>query len=693
MIKKYLALLSGLVTFFAASATPISYKTIGSIALQTEEVIKNEHPKNDLIPKDIRTIKLSQVSMTELEKRKLVYQLFDEQGTIRNNSQVINIDAINELNLVAGDTLTRKTNVLNKINKTETIFGDVVLSYLLSVPLADRKILETRQALIKELVTNDQLYQACNTLLKVIKKNETALLSFWKAQSPEQEKILECVYLKKNSLNTNEYALEASRLAYFGYNGLGYIHPLTLLFGLLNAGAEAGVKIQQGETVKPLEFVKGFFKNAWLTNKEAVLAHDISKLNKGYIEHLKTVELQESLGFSVPPFLKTKKYFYTASFAFTGLIDIWWAFRATQATKTLSFYNKVTTMLHQQMNDVAQLFKAMNELQIITNNNIILSSGIQSINALTTLCQSPQLISPELNKVINLFKTNTFSAKASTVSFVGRALAAYKIMPRIKSDFVTSLETIGELDAYMSIATIIRENQHTSHSYSFTEFIDSTTPEIELTDFTNPLINQSYVADSIHLGAIAGKPNLLLTGPHGCGKSTAMKAISYSLILSQTFGIAPAKAARITIFDNISTYLNIKENSEQKLSTFMAEALRIEQIESLLLNLDTQKKCFVILDEALKGTMEDEGAKRLYDFGSKIFRLPNNMCIMATHFEKISDLENALDKKVINYHVGLEEPQLGSFIRTFKLIPGKNNWWFEDADKRTRFIDWLTATA
>lgn len=36
-----------------------------------------------------------------------------------------------------------------------------------------------------------------------------------------------------------------------------------------------------------------------------------------------------------------------------------------------------------------------------------------------------------------------------------------------------------------------------------------------------------------------------------------------------------------------------------------------------------------------------------------------------------------------------EEHQEGDFTRTFKLVRGANLWWFHDATKRTRFINWL----
>ena len=62
---------------------------------------------------------------------------------------------------------------------------------------------------------------------------------------------------------------------------------------------------------------------------------------------------------------------------------------------------------------------------------------------------------------------------------------------------------------------------------------------------------------------------------------------------------------------------------------------------------------------------------------------------MATHFLKPTDLEHDTNHAFVNYHVELLEPELGQFIRTFKLVPHANLWWFgkneTDAAQRMPF--------
>lgn len=61
-----------------------------------------------------------------------------------------------------------------------------------------------------------------------------------------------------------------------------------------------------------------------------------------------------------------------------------------------------------------------------------------------------------------------------------------------------------------------------------------------------------------------------------------MKAISYAIVLAQSFGIAPAVKVKMTIFDKLNTYCNIKEQLGQGHSTFMAEKKRIDDITSTI---------------------------------------------------------------------------------------------------------------
>lgn len=682
-------------TIHKLHAHQLTYQQIGSLALQAEDILKitaNTSNKTEKKPKNIKERDLTLKQMSTFEKKELVFNLFNKSQSCLLQDSVINLDGIAELNLIAGDPLTKKTNLLHRIKRTKTVFGDAALTYMLSHPTNNQTLLTNRQDAVRELISNPHLLSQCDILLNTIKNNESSLLLFWEKEDESRKKILEQVYFGKtfSGYNSNPYALELSRALKYARKSLSYMHPLTILQAGLALSSNIVSAAQEGKTLISKEIIKNTGFSIWHINKQAVLDHkSLLSLDKEYTKYQDTIKNSESSGQEIPDFVKTKKFFYGSKLIPMIAIDLWWGWNAYHATQDLSFYNRVVAMIHKQMNGVAHVYQSIKGLNDLVSHHQSLLKGLQAYPALSTISEQPGTISSQLQAACTLLNSSTLTSPQSNVSLVGRALAAYHLMPEVKEQFVSALEAIGELDALVSVAKLVIEHGNGQTPYCFVEFIDQETPEVDCTQFWNPLLEKP-TTDSVQIGASYNRPNILLTGPHGCGKSTAMKAITYNIILAQTFGIAAAHQARITIFDNILTYLNIKENVDQQRSTFMAEALRIDYISNALMSSNPQERSFVVMDEALKGTMEEEGAQRLYEFGKKIFNLPRNLCIMATHFEKVSDLEQDLAGRVTNYHVGLEEPETGHFVRTYKLIPGQNQWWFEDAHKRGRFIDWLT---
>ena len=68
--------------------------------------------------------------------------------------------------------------------------------------------------------------------------------------------------------------------------------------------------------------------------------------------------------------------------------------------------------------------------------------------------------------------------------------------------------------------------------------------------------------------------NVVITGPNAAGKSTFIKALSLSILFSQTICIVPASNFVLTPFTLINTYLNIPD-CKGKESLFEAEMNRV----------------------------------------------------------------------------------------------------------------------
>jgi len=149
----------------------------------------------------------------------------------------------------------------------------------------------------------------------------------------------------------------------------------------------------------------------------------------------------------------------------------------------------------------------------------------------------------------------------------------------------------------------------------------------------------------------------------------------------------PGTRARMTFFNQIRTSFAPKEDKLHGISKFMAQKRHIANIQRLIQNSTVDKKMLVLLDEPYDGTTEHLMAERVYEFGQTVKQLPQVVVGIATHVQKPIELAN--DGSFANYHVGIEEPALGMFTRTFKLEDGPAHWWFNDKARGGRYQDWL----
>jgi hypothetical protein len=88
--------------------------------------------------------------------------------------------------------------------------------------------------------------------------------------------------------------------------------------------------------------------------------------------------------------------------------------------------------------------------------------------------------------------------------------------------------------------------------------------------------------------------------------------------------------------------------------------------------------------------VDAEAAKRIYQFGKNIAPYSQALVVMATHTQKPIELAREMPTIFANYQVKINETRLGVFERLFKLEPGPALWWFNDEEKRGRFVDWIS---
>ena len=189
----------------------------------------------------------------------------------------------------------------------------------------------------------------------------------------------------------------------------------------------------------------------------------------------------------------------------------------------------------------------------------------------------------------------------------------------------------GFLDAMISVS-VFREELKV---YSEPEFKED--DGICVKGGFHPLLKEpvSYDIDNERL--------ILLTGSNASGKSTFLKSVALSIILSETIYTVPAESFSCP-FSFCMTSMSLRDNIIEGESLYMTEILSVKRI------LNAQKrgiKTAVFLDEVLKGTNTVERIASLSVLLKKMGEDGGTHVFAATHDTPLTDI---LDNIYSNYH-------------------------------------------
>ncbi|PKN03326.1 hypothetical protein CVU75_02785 [Candidatus Dependentiae bacterium HGW-Dependentiae-1] len=357
------------------------------------------------------------------------------------------------------------------------------------------------------------------------------------------------------------------------------------------------------------------------------------------------------------------------------------------SVKALRDFITSTNKLQSHMVTVAQFFKAVDELHALLEKKGCLAT-FKSVRLSQKRAHSDKRKELEL-----LLKSGTFLKEYTTLYSRGRVLLAHKRMQEVKEELVPTLQLVGELDAYCSLARLYKERIHTQSPFCFAHYVSSPRASIEVTDCWIPVVPEAQsVVNTISWGTAQAPANkIIITGPNGCGKSTVMKVAAWAALLGQSWGIVPACTAHMSLFGCIKTSLNPQENLQKGLSTFMAEKYRMDAIANFLTGWAGKGPVLLLLDEPYHGTVGLEASDRIVQFGVQLANNPWCMLVMATHLEPVTQLPEKTNGAFANYCLDVARSSAGIFKRTFKLQSGVAHWWFADQTQRRQFIDQLVA--
>ena len=206
------------------------------------------------------------------------------------------------------------------------------------------------------------------------------------------------------------------------------------------------------------------------------------------------------------------------------------------------------------------------------------------------------------------------------------------------SDLPRWIETIGEIDAYCSLATF---------AYNHPDYIYPTIAaqsfNIQAEALGHPLMDRNQcVRNGID---IEKRPFfIIITGANMAGKSTYLRTVGVNYLLA-CIG-APVWAKQMKIYPaRLVTSLRTSDSLADNESYFFAELKRLKLIID---KLEAGEELFIILDEILKGTNSMDKQKGSFAL-IKQFMHMNANGIIATHDLLLGTLIESFPQNIRNY--------------------------------------------
>ncbi len=595
-------------------------------------------------------------------------------------SPFLNPEGYNELNY---------DSMLRILNRCQTPFGSWSLNDMLRHPLTQPSDLTLRQELLKILISNSQAlheYQAC-----IQKINRPQLLHYWQTVNILHQEIQELYYnffgffpALTSYLNSSKAALSLS----------GNVNSIVTVLGYLG-------KQCFGSYIKETVFsshhktephyingiLEGFYYPFHIHNpfQSYFLKTEIEKFSFFYESH-------KLSGGDTKRYIET---FITHDYLapMSGLIAI---LATGAAIGTYDFFTVKDIESH--INKIKKTYKTVEELSTEIYHIAQWYIGCTQLYAfsqkyplfaelapfqLIKKYVHEKNISPELKKLFELLESAELKNSTPTTISSGTALLIHKQMREVKDQLLPLMKASGACDALLSIVKLYLEQQDSQTPYCLPAFTQDAVC-IEFINFWHPgVTNNNPVTNSVYLGNNNPR-NMIITGPNGGGKSTVMAGISWGIILAQGWGIVPSQHATMRIFTGLRTFLSPQADLEQGLSTFMAEKRRLDSMISAVEKVTNADAYFFIIDEPCRGTIERVSEQFVIQLCHKLAQSDRCISVLATHLEKPTLVAQDIPEYV-NYQMELQETNKG-FIRTFKLVPGSADWWFNNEPKRTRFL-------
>lgn len=582
-----------------------------------------------------------QLHPQEAKRRRIVFRLFDRlaEHEEQPHSALSDLTTAQDLNLFNGPKVG-DPYLAELVDRTKTELGKVFFYGMLAHPTHDISMLESRQQVIKHIVYNPELHSQLTELYTQIATTENMLLSFWAqdgfVQATKRQYFSFPYFTGINEkLNSSQTALAVSSF---------WQHQQRVLF--LATGALTAVLLPA--------YALAQIRNKPLPDPFDEMAKRLQGSGGASGRLLALISSFDSKGFTA------------------GVTLVAGGYAALACKKDFLWVTDNVTLdicLQKKMTFIAHLFRTVIELDTLLAKSPQLLNLLPAAKKIHDFFTQTMPQDAQLTKLLTMAEDGMQQGESSFFEYQGRTLAAFHLMYNCKAKLEPLLLALGELEAYLSIATLYTEHKDTRVQFCFARYSTTEEPVIRLERFWNPFISEDKVVTNNLFLQGPEQRNMIITGPNAGGKSTLIKALALNLFLAQSICLAAADSLEFTPFYTIGTYLNVVDDIASGNSLFKAQVLRAQKMVELVEKTPLPYKCFIALDEMFNGTSAKESEVTAYSVADHIGQYKNTLCALATHFPLLTTLAKE-NNAFANYKVTVDIDEARKIHYPFTLEKG-----------------------
>lgn len=327
------------------------------------------------------------------------------------------------------------------------------------------------------------------------------------------------------------------------------------------------------------------------------------------------------------------------------------------------FYNYVSTNYY--------LFKNVQyHLKIYNFLYQKVNSSINLINDINDIIYSFGFVHPFFSQLKKEFNPPNIHSNSNKYIYFGENCVLFKSIYKNKNFLYNGMMMIGYLDLLTTLY-----NQKKKYNLSFCKF--NKNKEINLKDCYHPLLLKNKKEHNSRKDLVKNDiiinnkiKNICISGPNASGKSIILKTLLINLNYCYSFGFCFSSFSNIPKYDKIFILMNIHDKIGEE-SFYQAQVNQLNiLINTINNNINNTNNYLCIMDEVLNSTNYHAATSIIYSLVEYLIQRKNLTTIFATHYFKVSELENIYEN-IKNYHLEIKENNDKTLNYCYKFKKGK----------------------